>query len=144
MSEIDHWEIAALRRDVDALATKLRDVVTALVEADGALFARIERLDTFVMDSAFGLDPSATQPASPDNWHGVDLDLLRDAPPGAMIEFTPPYSRYPKRGTCTLPPLGWYCTLESGHDGDTCPTVPERIRLSPWQWIKNKLGMPIF
>jgi hypothetical protein len=27
----------------------------------------------------------------------------------------------PKPGTCKLPPQGWYCTLDAGHDGP-CPT----------------------
>lgn len=29
----------------------------------------------------------------------------------------------PEMGTCTLPPDGWYCTLDAGHEG-SCPTVP--------------------
>lgn len=27
-------------------------------------------------------------------------------------------------GTCKLPPEGWFCTLEAGHEGLTCPTWP--------------------
>lgn len=28
---------------------------------------------------------------------------------------------------CTLPPEGWYCTLDAGHDGP-CPTWPKRSK----------------
>ena len=41
-----------------------------------------------------------------------------------------------KRGTCDLPPKGWYCSSEKGHTGP-CPTYPEEPILNmgtnrPW------------
>ena len=39
----------------------------------------------------------------------------------------------PEKGaqTCKLPPKGWYCNLEDGHEGP-CPTYPKRF--SKWYW----------
>lgn len=67
----------------ELIAYKLREVVEALVSADAALESRIARLEDLLFE------PSATQPEEP-AWHGISQDILRDAPPGTMIEFTPP------------------------------------------------------
>lgn len=39
--------------------------------------------------------------------------------PRHSFEFDPP-----PHGTCDLPPWGWFCNLEAGHEGP-CPTWPD-------------------
>lgn len=38
---------------------------------------------------------------------------------------------------CELPPIGWYCTLESGHEGP-CPTHPDDTTI--YQMALNQWG----
>lgn len=64
-------QVEEQRAQIVVLANKLHNVVTALVEADGAIIHDLTHLREFVMDSAFGPDPSATQPAEPEKaWDG--------------------------------------------------------------------------
>lgn len=72
--------IAQARADVDALAVKLRDVTTALVQADGAILTDLSSLREYVMDHAFGPLLAPTP--------------FDDFPPGAMIEFVPPKRKW--------------------------------------------------
>lgn len=64
-------QIEEQRAQIVMLAEKLRDVTTALVQADGAIITDLQDLRTFVMNSAFG--------------ESYDAELV-----GIKDEFTPP------------------------------------------------------
>lgn len=46
-----------------------------------------------------------------------------------------------RAGSCTRPPLGWYCTRDEGHDGP-CPTWPTGRFIDFTQRIPPLQGMP--